>query len=349
VTASFAFERFVLDTADRRLTAGDGPVEINGRYLDALSLLVRESGRLVSKDRFMAEVWNGIPVTDEALTQCIRTLRRQLGDDAARPRFIETVPKHGYRFIAPVTAVDTAPPARIVDTGDGWRRFVAIGVAGTMGGGIAGAVGGLIYGFAATAQPGVGAISVLLVLLVITTIVALIGGAGVSFAIATAELPGTRSLPWFLIAGAGGGLLVGAFAKLLGLDAFNLLIGHSPGGVTGAKEGMLIGGAAGLAAWLTASSRSLRVTAATGGILGAIAGVSIALLRGKLMLGSLELLSRDFHESRLRVDQVGSLFGETGFGPVTRIVSAGLEGGLFVSCLVGAILIARRRLGPERD
>ena len=50
----------------------------------------------------MGEVWRGIPVTDEALTQCIRTLRKQLGDDAARPRFIETVPKNGYRFVAPV-------------------------------------------------------------------------------------------------------------------------------------------------------------------------------------------------------------------------------------------------------
>ena len=97
---SFAFERFVLDPGDRRLMRGGEPVELNGRYFDALALLVREQGRLVSKDRFLDEVWRGVPVTDEALTQCIRTLRRQLGDDAAEPRFIETVPKHGYRFIA---------------------------------------------------------------------------------------------------------------------------------------------------------------------------------------------------------------------------------------------------------
>ena len=47
-----------------------------------------------------------MPVTDEALTQCIKTLRRQLGDSASSPRFIETVPKHGYRFIAPVEVMD---------------------------------------------------------------------------------------------------------------------------------------------------------------------------------------------------------------------------------------------------
>ena len=103
----FRFERFSLDVRDRQLRRDDAPVELNGRYLDALALLVGEPGRLVSKDRFLAEVWRGVPVTDEALTQCIKTLRRQLGDDAGRPRFIETVPKHGYRFIAPVERIET--------------------------------------------------------------------------------------------------------------------------------------------------------------------------------------------------------------------------------------------------
>ena len=82
------------------------PIDLNTRYFDALTLLVREHGRLVPKDRFMSEVWRGVPVTDEALTQCVKTLRRLLGDDAGSPRFIETVPKHGYRFISPVQALD---------------------------------------------------------------------------------------------------------------------------------------------------------------------------------------------------------------------------------------------------
>jgi DNA-binding winged helix-turn-helix (wHTH) protein len=108
-SASFRFGPFRLAPGERRLERDGTPVELNARYLDALALMVREAGRLVSKDRFLEEVWRGVPVTDEALTQCIRTLRRQLGDDAARPRFIETVPKHGYRFIAPVEAVDDEP------------------------------------------------------------------------------------------------------------------------------------------------------------------------------------------------------------------------------------------------
>jgi len=167
-------------------------VELNARYLDALSLLVSEAGRLVTKDRFLDEVWRGVPVTDEALTQCIRTLRRQLGDDAARPRFIETVPKHGYRFVAPVTNGDRrdtpsgAPRASL-------RETLIIAAAGTVGGGIAGFIGGLIYGFAGASQPlapGMGAVSVLLVLLAATILVALIGGAAVSFGIALADRAG---------------------------------------------------------------------------------------------------------------------------------------------------------------
>src|SRR5918997_970205 len=117
-TGSFRFHRFCLDLGNRQLTRDDVPVELNARYLDALALLVREDGRLVSKDRFLDEVWRGVPVTDEALTQCIKTLRSRLGDDAASPRFIETVPKHGYRFIAPVESIADghaapmgAPPA----------------------------------------------------------------------------------------------------------------------------------------------------------------------------------------------------------------------------------------------
>src|SRR6476469_6526668 len=143
----FAFGDFVLDPADRRLNRGGTPVELNGRYLDALALLVGQPGSLVSKDRFLEEVWRGVPVTDEALTQCIRTLRRSLGDDVAKPRFIETVPKHGYRFIAPMTDGD---PGRQSDRASrDWTPAAKIAGAATVGGGIAGFSGGIIYGFAA--------------------------------------------------------------------------------------------------------------------------------------------------------------------------------------------------------
>ena len=357
----FRFDRFCLDPADRQLTRDEEPVELNARYLDALALLVREQGRLVSKDRFLDEVWRGVPVTDEALTQCIKTLRRQLGDDAGRPRFIETVPKHGYRFIAPVIRDDdggAAPPAPArpppqPPLPDKWRRFLLLGGAGTIGGGLAGLIGGLFYGFAATAQPlapGMGAASVLIVLVCLTILVALMGGAGVGFGIAAAGLLARGASAWTIAGGAIGGLVVGAVVKLLGLDAFNLLLGRSPGDITGGAEGALLGGAVGLGAWLAgrgAHACSLRWSMAAAGLAGGAAGLVMPLLGGRLMGGSLDLLARMFPGSRLRLDQIGALFGETGFGPISQAVTGTLEGALFGACLVGAMLLARRSLTPE--
>jgi DNA-binding winged helix-turn-helix (wHTH) protein len=357
----FRFERFVLDPRDRQLKRDGEPVELNARYLDALVLLVREAGTLVSKDRFHDEVWRGVPVTDEALTQCIRTLRRQLGDDAVRPRFIETVPKHGYRFIAPVEGQGAEPQEAATVRSPGepkpardWRKFFLLGGAGTMGAGVAGLIGGLFYGFAGASQPlgpGMGAASVLLVLLWLTLAAALMGGAGVSFGIAAAGF--ARAPAWTIVGGALGGMMVGGAVKLLGLDAFNLLLGRSPGDITGAAEGVLLGGSVGVGAWLASRKMgrlSLRRGIVAAGLVGAAAGILVALLGGRLMGGSLDLLARSFPDSRLRLDPIGGLFGESGFGPISQTVTGGLEGALFGGCVVGAMVLARRSLsGSDRE
>jgi DNA-binding winged helix-turn-helix (wHTH) protein len=345
---SFRFEGFLLDPADRQLRRDGEPVELNARYLDALTLLVREAGKLVSKDRFLEEVWSGVPVTDEALTQCIKTLRRQLGDDVAAPRFIETVPKHGYRFIAPVERAGQAEPVAAPRDG---RKVLQFGVAGTLGGGLAGLLGGLFYGFAAAAQPlqpGMGAVSVLLVVVCLTILVALIGGAGVGFGLAAMGFGSGRPAQWSIAGGALGGLIVGSVVKLLGLDAFNLLLGQTPGDITGPFEGVLLGGAVGLGAWLASDeSLSLRRSVAFAALAGGAAGVLIALLGGRLMGGSLDLLARQFPGSRLRLDRIGDLFGESGFGPISQAVTGGLEGALFAGCVVGAMILARRTLNEN--
>jgi DNA-binding winged helix-turn-helix (wHTH) protein len=365
----FAFEGFTLDLADRRLRRGDGsPVDLSARYLDALGLLVAEAGRLVSKERFMAEVWRGVPVTDEALTQCVKSLRRQLGDDAASPRFIETVPKHGYRFVAAVERIEAealpldgggfgrgwsvrkgsaglighpTPNPSPSRGGERWRRIALIGGAGTLGAGVAGTLGGLVYGFAGAAAPGgTGAASVLLVLLWLTIAAAAIGGAGVSFGIA-AGAP-----RWTIAGGALGGLIVGAVAKLLGLDAFNLLLGRSPGDITGGAEGLALGASVGLGA-LLARRTSLRRGIALAALSGGGAGLAVPLLGGKLMGGSLDLLVRGFPGSRLRLDSIGALFGEAGFGPLSQAATGAMEGALFAGCIVGAMRLARRSMGEE--
>lgn len=351
----YRFAEFELDAADRRLTRGGEPVELSSRYLDALALLVGDAGRLVSKDRFMDEVWKGVPVTDEALTQCVRSLRRALGDEAGRPRFIETEPKHGYRFIAAVERVDGAAVAASVETApvgagssglaEAWRLVLA----GTAGGGVAGAIGGLLYGFVGASdplQPGLGSGSIVLVLTCVTILVAVTGAAGVSLGIATADLLGKRPGVWRIVGGALGGMIVGAVVKVLGLDAFSLLLGEAPGGITGGGGGLVLGGAVGLGAWLAVrGAPSLRRAIAYAGLAGAAAGIAIGLLGGRLFAGSLDLLGRQFVESRLHMDGVARMLGETEFGVVSRTVTGGLEGLLFGACMVGAMWLAGRSGG----
>jgi DNA-binding winged helix-turn-helix (wHTH) protein len=351
MAVGFRFEHFHLDPDNRRLTRAGEPVELNARYLDALTLLVRDPGQLVSKDRFMAEVWRGIPVTDEALTQCIRMLRRQLGDEAASPRFIETVPKHGYRFIAAVetSGKETAPavPQPWPALPGRWDEAALTAGFGILGGGIAGLIGGLIYGFAGASHPqaGIGATSALLVLLCVTLLLSTVGGAGVSIGIATANALSAHPWRWSIAGGAAGGFVIGTAGKLLGLDAFSLLLGQSPGDITGGLEGALLGGGVGLGCWLAhrgGSTPRFRSAAVLGGLCGGAAGLIASLTGGRLLAGSLVLLAEQFPNSRLRLDQIGGLLGETGFGPLSLALSATLEGTLFGACTVGAIALARR-------
>lgn len=333
----FRFDRFVLDLADRRLARDGATVPLNARYFDALALLVREHGRLITKERFLEEVWRGVPVTDEALTQCVRTLRKALDDDAGQPRFIETAPKHGYRFIAPIQD-DEAPASAGEPPAAAWRDVLRQGAAGTLGAVAAGAVGGLAYGAASAAQGGVqggaSAVSALIVLVCVTVVVALLGGAGVAFGIAAAEtLPGR---PWWRASfgGAIGGLTVGAAFKLIGLDALTLLFGHAPRDITGGGEGLLIGGAVGLGTWLAGRAPGgLARRVALAALCGGVAGLVIPLLGGRLLGGSLDLLAHSFPASRLRVGLPDA--------PLSHALAGAAEGALFAAGLVGGMLLAR--------
>lgn len=348
----YSFDRFLLDAADRRLSEDGRPVELSGRYLDALLLLVAEEGRLVTKSRFLDEVWHGVPVTEEALTQCVRSLRKALGDEAERPRFIQTVPRHGYRFISSVSVVEAksakgdgpqSEPRPRPGRSEALARFVDMGRAGLVGGGAAGLVGGLAYGFAGIADDGAGgAVSGLLVLAALTAVVGLVGGSGVGFGVGAADVVARRRGPWLLLGGAWGGLVVGAVVRLAGLDAFSLLFGSAPRAMTGAGEGLLLGAAIGAGVWI-AQGRRRRVALLAGAILTSLAGAGVALLGGRLMGGSLASLAAQFPEARLRLDHLGVLFGETTFGPVSQAVTAGLEGALFGAAMVLALSLQQRR------
>jgi hypothetical protein len=241
-----------------------------------------------------------------------------------------------------------------------------LAAAGTTGAGVAGVLGGLFYGFAGASQPlapGMGAVSMLLVMVCLAVIAAVAGGAGVSAGIAaSALLPGSARNDrarwrWSVAGGAFGGLVVGAMAKLFGLDAFNLLLGRSPGDITGAPEGLVLGAAVGFGLWFGArkgASPWTRRSIVAAALAGAAAGIAIPLFGGRLMGGSLDLLARSFPGSRLRLDQVGALFGEPGFGPVVQAATGALEGALFGACIVGAMvafapLFAPVQGAPGRD
>src|SRR5262245_526706 len=103
---AYRFDDVTLDATNRRIWHKGEQTSLNSKYFDVLLLLVRQRGRLVEKQRIFDEVWNGIFVTDAALTQCIKDIRKQLGDDASNPRYLKTVPKHGYVFIGNVAEVD---------------------------------------------------------------------------------------------------------------------------------------------------------------------------------------------------------------------------------------------------
>lgn len=103
----YRFLEFCLQPQERRLLTPDGrAVELTPRLYDALLFLVEHPGELLGNDRLMAELWPGLVVEENSLSQSISALRRALGDEAQHPRFIQTVPRHGFRFVAPVSVHD---------------------------------------------------------------------------------------------------------------------------------------------------------------------------------------------------------------------------------------------------
>ena len=124
----FEFGDFHLDAAKRQLTGPDGVVEVPSRAFDVLLYMVAHSGELLDKARLLKAVWPTTTVEESNLSQCIFALRRALGDTAAEPRFIATIPGRGYQFTAQVreSAPDAAPPA-VARTGS--RRMVYVSAA----------------------------------------------------------------------------------------------------------------------------------------------------------------------------------------------------------------------------
>jgi Tol biopolymer transport system component/DNA-binding winged helix-turn-helix (wHTH) protein len=102
-TAFYEFGGYRLDPAARVLSLRDRPIALPPKSFDLLLLLVGRRGRVLERDELMRELWPDTIVEEANLTFQVSTLRKALGEDGSR--WIETVPKHGYRFTAPVREV----------------------------------------------------------------------------------------------------------------------------------------------------------------------------------------------------------------------------------------------------
>jgi DNA-binding winged helix-turn-helix (wHTH) protein len=98
------FDSFVLDIRSRELRTGDRSITLQGQPFEILLLLLGRAGQVVDRDELRRRLWPDGTFVDyeHSLNAAIKRLRSALGDDAERPRFIETVPRRGYRFVAPV-------------------------------------------------------------------------------------------------------------------------------------------------------------------------------------------------------------------------------------------------------
>jgi DNA-binding winged helix-turn-helix (wHTH) protein len=95
----YRFADFVLSPRQRTLARNGQPIALIPRYFDLLLFLVERRTDAVHRRDIFDRVWSDVIVSDSALSQAIRTLRRTLGDDPREPRFIRTVSRHGYQFV----------------------------------------------------------------------------------------------------------------------------------------------------------------------------------------------------------------------------------------------------------
>lgn len=101
----YAFGPFILDASERRLTRKGLPLPLREKVFETLLLLVRNAGRLMPKEEILDAIWPETHVEEANLNQNVSEIRRALGDGL----FIQTVPKRGFRFVAPVRRVTEAP------------------------------------------------------------------------------------------------------------------------------------------------------------------------------------------------------------------------------------------------
>jgi TolB-like protein/tetratricopeptide (TPR) repeat protein len=114
--ARVRFDRFELDLASGELLRDGAPVRLQPQPLKVLTLLARRAGQLVTREEIQKEVWtdNTFVDFDQGLNYCVRQIRTALGDSADAPRYLETLSRRGYRFLARITSVTPVAERRVM-------------------------------------------------------------------------------------------------------------------------------------------------------------------------------------------------------------------------------------------
>ena len=107
----YEFDGFRLEVAQRRLLFDGQPVPLKPKILDLLLYLIQRHGQLVVKDDFMKEIWPDAIVEENNITVSMSILRKTLGENRVGRKFIETVPRQGYRFVAELTEISLGQTA----------------------------------------------------------------------------------------------------------------------------------------------------------------------------------------------------------------------------------------------
>lgn len=120
------FDKFELDVCAGELRKQGVKLRLQGQPLQVLEILLRRAGELVTREEIRAQIWKADTFVDfdHSLHNAIARLREVLGDSAEHPRYIETLPRRGYRFIGPVE--DFPPPQPAVVTSDNGNQAVAV-------------------------------------------------------------------------------------------------------------------------------------------------------------------------------------------------------------------------------
>jgi DNA-binding winged helix-turn-helix (wHTH) protein/Tol biopolymer transport system component len=114
---TYTFGEFTLEVAARKLLRGGIATPVPSRAFDVLVYLLERREQLVQKNELIDAIWADVVVTDDSLTHAISVLRRALGDERGHPKYIETVPRRGYRFIGAVrTGAEIAEPRALAAT-----------------------------------------------------------------------------------------------------------------------------------------------------------------------------------------------------------------------------------------